>query len=81
MSVEEILEAEYGKGMVIIDYSKKSIDNTIAIKIINKDKKKEFRAQAILSDGYIEVSGVKYTVFDFISALNDSFNRKSWACM
>ena len=37
MSVEEILEAEYGKGMVIIDYSKKSIDNTIAIKIINKE--------------------------------------------
>ena len=27
MSVEEILEAEYGKGMVIIDYSKKSVDN------------------------------------------------------
>ncbi len=78
MSVEEILEAEYGKGMVIIDYSKKSIDNTIAIKIINKDKKKEFRAQAILSDGYIEVSGVKYTVFDFITALNASFDRKSW---
>ncbi len=77
MSVEEILEAEYGKGMVIIDYSKKSIDNTIAIKIINKDKKKEFRAQAILSDGYIEVSGVKYTVFDFITALNASFDRKS----
>ena len=77
MSVEEILEDEYGKGMVIIDYSKKSIDNTIAIKIINKDKKKEFRAQAILSDGYIEVSGVKYTVFDFITALNASFDRKS----
>lgn len=77
MSVEEILEAEYGKGMVIIDYSKKSIDNTIAIKIINKDKKKEFRAQAILSDGYIEVSGVKYTVFDFITTLNNSFDRKS----
>ena len=77
MSVEEILEAEYGKGMVIIDYSKKSIDNTIAIQIINKDKKKEFRAQAILSDGYIEVSGVKYTVFDFITALNASFDRKS----
>lgn len=77
MSVEEILEAEYGKGMVIIDYSKKSVDKTIAIKIINKDKKKEFRAQAIISDGYIEVSGVKYTVFDFITALNASFDRKS----
>ena len=80
MSFEEILEAEYGKGKVIIDYSKKTIDNTIGIRIINKDKKKEFRAEGILSEGYIEIAGSKYTVFDFISALNDSFNRKSWAC-
>ena len=76
MSFEEILEAEYGKGKVYIDYREDS-NNVANIRIINKEKKKEFRAVGILSEGYIEIAGVKYTVFDFISALNASFSRKA----
>ena len=76
MSFEEILEAEYGKGKVYIDYREDS-KNMTNIRIISKDSKKEFRAVGILSEGYIEIAGVKYTVFDFISALNASFSRKA----
>ncbi len=77
MSFEEILEAEYGKGKVYIDYLGEDSNNVANIRIINKEKKKEFRAVGILSEGYIEIAGVRYTVFDFISALNASFSRKS----
>ena len=76
MSFEEILKEEYGEGKVYIDYREDS-NNVANIRIINKEKKKELRAVGILSDGYIEIAGVKYTVFDFISALNASFNRKA----
>lgn len=76
MSFEEILKEEYGEGKVYIDYREDS-NNVTNIRIISKDSKKEFRAEVILSEGYIEIAGVKYTVFDFISALNASFNRKA----
>ena len=76
MSFEEILEAEYGKGKVYIDY-REDLNNVANIRIVNKEKKKEFRAVGILSEGYIGIAGVKYTVFDFISALNASFSRKA----
>ena len=76
MSFEEILKEEYGEGKVYIDYREDS-NNVANIRIINKEKKKEFRAVGILSEGYIEIAGVKYTVFDFISALNASFSRKA----
>mgnify|MGYP000190294893 CR=1 FL=1 len=48
MSFEEILEAEYGKGKVYIDYREDS-NNVTNIRIISKDSKKEFRAEVILS--------------------------------
>ncbi len=76
MSFEEILKEEYGEGKVYIAYREDS-KNMTNIRIISKDSKKEFRAVGILSEGYIEIAGVKYTVFDFISALNASFSRKA----
>ena len=54
MSFEEILEAEYGKGKVYIDYLGKDSKNMANIRIISKDSKKEFRAEVILTENSIE---------------------------
>ena len=77
MSFEEILKAEYGEERVTIDYSKQSIDNTVGIKILSKNGKKEFKAEgAFLIDDCVEIGGRKYNAQDFILALNTSFNKK-----
>ena len=77
MSFEEILKAEYGEERVTIDYSKQSIDNTVRIRILSKNGKKEFKAEGVfLIDECVEIGGRKYNVQDFILALNTSFNKK-----
>ena len=43
---------------------------------ISRDGRKEFKAQAIISDGYIEIAGELYSVEDFISSLNNAFDKK-----
>lgn len=76
MKFEEILKAEYGKERVTIDYSNQSIDNTIGIKILSKDGKKEFKAEGVLFiDNSVEIGGRRYNVDDLILALNASFNK------
>ena len=77
MSFEETLKSEFGEDSVSIDYSRQSIDNTIEIKILSKDGKKEFKANGLFSsDEYIEIGGRKYTTEDLILALNNAFNKK-----
>ena len=56
MSFEEILEAEYGKGKVYIDYLEEDSKNMANIRIISRDSKKEFRAEAILTENTIEIA-------------------------
>ena len=46
------------------------------VRIISRDGRKEFKAQAIISDGYIEIPGELYSVEDFISSLNNAFDKK-----
>ncbi len=75
MSFEEILEAEYGKGKVYIDYLEEDSKNMANIRIISRDSKKEFRAEAILTENIIEIAGIKYSFTDFINALNTSFEK------
>ena len=75
MSVEEILIAEYGKGKVSIEKAKKSKDGTMDVRIISRDGRREFKAQAVISDGYIEIAGELYSVEDFISSLNNAFEK------
>ena len=75
MSVEEILIAEYGKDKVSIEKAKKSKDGSVDIRIISRDRRKEFKAQAIISEGYIEIAGELYSVEDFISSLNNAFEK------
>lgn len=77
MSFEEILKAEFGEERVSIDYSKQSIDNTIEIRVLSEDRKREFKAEVeLFEDNYIEMDGRKYIVYDLILALNTSFNKK-----
>ena len=74
MSFEEILKSEFGEENVIIDYSEQNINYSIEIKILSKDGKKEFKANGLfISDECIER---KYTTEDFITALNNSFNKE-----
>ena len=75
MSVEEILIAEYGKDKVSIEKAKKSKDGSVDIRIISRDRRKEFKAQAIILDGYIEIAEELYSVEDFISSLNNAFEK------
>ena len=75
MSVEEILIAEYGKGKVSIEKAKKSKDGTMDVRIISRDGRREFKAQAIISDEYIEIAGELYSVEDFILSLNNAFEK------
>ena len=52
------------------------IDNTVGIKIISKDRKKEFKAQGVLlTNDYVEIGGRKYRIQEFITALNSSFSK------
>ena len=77
MSFEEILKAEFGEERVTIDYSRQSIDNTIGIRVLSEDRKREFKAEVVLfEDNYIEMDGRKYIVYDLILALNTSFNKR-----
>jgi len=75
MSFKEILEVEYGKGKVYIDYLGEDSNNVANIRIISKDSKKEFRAEATLTENTIEIAGKKYSFDDFINALNVSFEK------
>ena len=45
------------------------------IRIISRDRRKEFKAQAIILDGYIEIAEELYSVEDFISSLNNAFEK------
>ena len=77
MSFEEILKAEFGKERVNINYSKQSIDNTIEIRVLSEDRKREFKAEVVLfMNNDIEMDGRRYNVYDLILALNTSFNKK-----
>ncbi len=79
MSFEELLYKEYGKENVSIDYSMKDINNIVGIKILSKDGKKEFRAEGIfLMDDSVEIGGKKYSIHEFIRALNTSFSKKDY---
>lgn len=78
MSFEELLYEEYEREKVIIDYSMKDVDNTVGIKILSKDGKKEFRAEGVfLMDDSVEIGGKKYNIQEFIKALNTSFDKKN----
>jgi len=64
---------------VSIDYSMKDVNNTVGIKILSKDGKKEFRAEVVLLiDDSAEIGGKKYNIHEFIKALNTSFNKKNY---
>ena len=77
MSFEEILKAEFGEERVNINYSKQSIDNTIEIRVLSEDRKREFKAEVVLfMNNDIEMDGRRYNVYDLILALNTSFNKK-----
>ena len=77
MSFEEILKAEFGEERVSIDYSKQSIENTIEIRVLSEDRKREFKAEVeLFEDNSIEMDGRKYIVYDLILALNTSFNKR-----
>ncbi len=77
MSFEEILKEEFGEKRVKIDYSKQSIDNTIGIRVLSEDRKREFKAEVVLfMNNDIEMDGRRYNVYDLILALNTSFNKK-----
>lgn len=79
MSFEELLYEEYGKENVSIDYSMKDVNNTVGIKILSKDRKKEFRAEGVLLiDDSAEIGSKKYNIHEFIKALNTSFNKKNY---
>jgi hypothetical protein len=77
MSFEEILKAEFGEERVSIDYSKQSIENTIEIRVLSEDRKREFKAEVeLFEDNSIEMDGRKYIVYDLILALTTSFNKR-----
>ena len=77
MSFEEILKAKFGEERVNINYSKQSIDNTIEIRVLSEDRKREFKAEVVLfMNNDIEMDGRRYNVYDLILALNTSFNKK-----
>ena len=77
MSFEEILKAEFGEERVNINYSKQSIDNTIEIRVLSEDRKREFKAEVVLfMNNDIEMDGRRYNAYDLILALNTSFNKK-----
>ena len=72
MSFEEILKAEFGKERVNINYSKQSIDNTIEIRVLSEDRKREFKAEVVLfMNNDIEMDGRRYNVYDLIFFLKD----------
>ena len=76
MEFEKILCKEFGKENVELEYLRKNDENILKLIIHSRDGKKEFKADEILLiEDSFELGGKKYSIEEFIKALNNSFNR------